>query len=135
MKDFYYDNASKDLTLTDTKDLRFTIDIVEYTVQKIEKVLSVVLGEWYLNRTIGLPYIAQNNNDRDDRTKNIFVKNPDLAFINGQFTIAIVNISTIDRLISLNSELDTNTRTLNVEFEALLTNGDVLQDTVNIGVL
>lgn len=132
--DFYYDETSKDITLTTEKDLKFTSDIFEYTTQKIEKVFLVILGEWYLNRDEGLPYIAQKNNDRDNNTKNIFVKNPDLIFINGIMRNKLKNISTIDSIITFNSELNTSTRQLDITFTVQLINGDLYTDTVGIGV-
>jgi hypothetical protein len=133
-KDYYYDPITKDIVLTSLKDLRFTQDIVEYTTQKIERKLSFMLGEWYLNVTVGLPYLAQNNNDRDDNTKNILVKNPNIPWINNQFILQLDEIDTIDRIISFSSELDTNLRKFNIDFEVSLINGETLSDSLQIGV-
>lgn len=135
MKDYYYDPITKDFTLTSLKDLRYTEDIVEYTTQKIEKKLSLFLGEWYLNTTLGIPYIAQKNNDRDDNTKNFLVKNPNIPFINNTFILNINEISTVEEVVSLTSILDTDLRAFTVTFEAKLINGDLLSDTLQIGVL
>lgn len=135
MKDYYYDTVTKDLTLTSLKDLRYTEDIVEYTTQKIEKKLNFLLGEWFLNTTLGIPYIAQKNNDRDDNTKNFFVKNPNIPFINNTFKLQLNDISTIDRIVRLESILDTNLRKFNVDFEVVLINGELLSDILPIGVL
>ena len=133
-KDKYLDPDTNDLTLTAQKDLRFTSNNIEYTIQKIKNVLNFIYGEWYLNTTLGVPYLALNNNDRDNRTKNIFVKNPDLAFINGIFITQISAINTIEEIIDFNSSLNTDTRTFSVSFEVKLIDGDTLQDTVEIGV-
>lgn len=134
-KDYYYDPITKDLALTSLKDLRYTSNIVEYTTQKIEKKLNLVLGEWYLNTTLGIPYIAQKNNDRDDNTKNFFVKNPNIPFINNTFILNLNEISTIEEVISLVSILDTNLRKFTVNFEVKLINGESLSSTLQIGVL
>lgn len=133
-RDLYFDIDTNDLTLTDGKDLRLTSGIVEYTIQKIKNVLNFVFGEWYLNTTLGIPYLALDNNERDDRTKNILVKNPDLAFINGIFTTNLANINTIDEIISLTSNLNTEIRKFFITFEIKLIDGDLLKDTLNIGV-
>ena len=134
-KDYYYDPITKDISLTQLKDLRFTNDIVEYTTQKIEKKLSVFLGEWYLNTEIGIPYIAEKNNDRDDNTKNFFVKDPLITFINNTYRVNLQEISTIDRVVKLESSLDTETRRFTVDFEVVLINGETLQSSIGIGVL
>ena len=98
----------------------------------IEKKFSFILGEWYLNVTAGIPYLAQKNNDRDDNTKNFFVKNPNLAWINGIFILNLNDINTIDRILSFSSSLDTNIRKFNISYEVVLINGELLSDTLQV---
>lgn len=132
-KDLFYDELTKDIALTSGKDLRFTNDIIEFTTQKIEKKLSFILGEWYLNRNEGIPYIAQKNNDRDDNTKNFFVKNPNIPWINGIFILNINEISTINRIISFETSFDTNLRKFNIFFEVVLITDESISGSLQIG--
>ncbi len=135
MKDYYYDPTTKDLTLTTLKDLAFSGALDEYTAQKIEKKLSFLLGEWYLNTTVGVPYLAQNNNDRDDNTKNMFVKNPNIPWINSQFIQQLNDISTIKSVLAFSTSLDTNIRKFTVQYTVLLIDGTSYEDILQVGVL
>lgn len=118
---FYIDNITKDLTLDDAFNLRFTSNIAEYTAQKIEAKLQIFKGEWYLNRDLGLPFY-----------ESFFVKNPDLGFINSVLITEITSVDTVDSLIRFDSVFNTGTRSYNVAFTSKLINNENLDGEFTI---
>jgi hypothetical protein len=60
-------------------NLQFTQGNIQWLAQKLKIRLSMVLGEWYLDSTIGLPYFSI-----------IFQKGANQAMINALFTAAIL---------------------------------------------
>lgn len=123
MKNLYLDILNKDLTLTTGKNLRLTVNATEFISQKIENVLLFFKGEWFLNRELGIPYLAQNNEDRDDPTKNIFVKNPDISFINTILSAAIEAIEGVEEIISFTTNIDNTTREYSVTYQIKIDEG------------
>lgn len=119
-RNLYLDQTTKDLSLTESKNLRLTIDNSEFISQKIENKFSFYLGEWFLNQESGIPFLARENRNRDDSTQNIFVKNPDLNFVNSLFLDQLKqlqNSGEIEDIIKYEAVFDSSERTYTVEFE------------------
>jgi len=116
MKNLYLDEITKDLSLTEDKNLRFTVNNSEFVSQKIENKLLFFKGEWFLDYQAGIPYLAKNNEDRDNPEKNIFVKNPDFELVNTIFREAIANIEEIEEIVKFETEYNNALRKYNVNF-------------------
>jgi hypothetical protein len=93
----------------------------EYTRQKLAARLKFFLGEWFLDRRLGVPYF-----------KHVFVRNPDLDVIRQMFRKVILGtagvLGIVDDAITLT--YDRVSRSLSVSFAALVEGGVV---TVNPG--
>lgn len=125
----YIDPITKDIALTDTNNLRLTINDSEFVSQKIENEFLLIFGEWFLNQEIGIPYLAEDNNNRDDNTKNILVKKPDLNFVNSLYKSVLQDMITngeIKSIVTFNSSFDTSNRTFFLDFSVQLNNGDII---------
>lgn len=129
MINFYIDPITKDLALTDSKDLRLTVNNAEFVSQKIENKFLFFAGEWFLNRELGIPYLNLDDINSEDSSKNIFVKNPDLNFINNIYVNELntmINNGEIIEIISFNSEFDTSSRQLSIDLEVRIPEGEIL---------
>ncbi len=110
--------ANGDLLLRDG-DLML-IDNAERVAQQILITLRFWFGEWFLDTTKGVPYLEY-----------ILVKNPNVNHIQQILTEAIVSVSGVQRVTSMEIEFDRQNRRLAVEYEAeteygLLTRKEVL---------
>ena len=125
MKNLYLGEITKDLDLTADKNLRLTDNNTEFISQKIENRFLVFLGEWFLDFTLGIPYLAIDNINRDDNTQNILVKNPDLNFINGIYLTELTEINDetelIENIISFDAEFDSANRKYSLDFKIQIT--------------
>jgi hypothetical protein len=96
-----------------TLDLKWATD-VDYIVQKITIRLLLFRQEWYLDQTLGLPWLT-----------DILTKNPNMAYVDALIKTAIAGTPGVQGMISYSSELDGSTRTMSVTFEAKLDTGEV----------
>lgn len=109
-----------DIKLDDTGDIDFTngelslTDGVDAVRQRLSQRLSFFLGEWFLDRTRGIPYVQQ-----------VFIKNPNPAVIDAIFKREILAEPSIRELQSFTLDLDTITRVLTITFRALTTVGPI----------
>ena len=115
----YLDPITKDLTVQDY-NLKLTTNDVEFVSQKIETTLRFFKNEWFLNRTLGMPYYT-----------DILVKNPDLKLVTSLFKNAITKIDEIENIIKFEVLLDTATRILTIYFEAQTSDG-IASNTLSI---
>ena len=114
-RSIYLDPVTKDLALTDAKNLRMTTTNGEYVAQKIETTLSFFYGEWFLNYVLGIPYF-----------QDIFVKNPDINLVNTIFRNAIINIEEVEEIIKFETEFDTSLRQYSLDLEVRIITGDTV---------
>jgi hypothetical protein len=82
--------------------------------QNLLQTLNVYLGEWYLDNTIGVDYYG-----------TILVKNPDLAAINATLISTILGVAGVQSILSFNTKIDSEGRSLTVSFKAQTTDGIV----------
>lgn len=104
----------------DNYDIKLT-EGSSITSQKIKQYLSTVRGEWKLNEDLGINY-------RED----ILVKNPQLERIKSIFIKEIQSIEEVVRILSLDIELNKNSRSLSVDFKVEDNQGYIIEDNVDI---
>jgi hypothetical protein len=102
-----------DLSISDTTlNLTFT-EQNSYILQKIKNRLLFIRNEWFLDRSLGLPYFDV-----------ILEKGVDFNFIVLLFRQEILNINGITDIIEFNVEL-TGDRSFNIEFKVLYNSEEV----------
>lgn len=88
--------------------------------EAIEQALRIRLqtfeGEWFLDTRIGVPMYSK-----------ILVKNADLDLVEGVFRRAIELSPGIRQVLNINLEPNPTNRTLEINFQALMDNGAILQ--------
>jgi hypothetical protein len=102
---------------------RFTGTRLEYMAQKIRHTISVFRGEWFMDRTIGIPYIPG-----EDVEKGMHQR-----MIETALQVRIGEIDGVEKFISFSSTLDKVTRILTVTFTVQLDTGDTYSDFVDAG--
>jgi len=85
-------------------------------VQNLRIRFQFVLGEWFLDSRIGIPYFAE-----------ILIKNPDLTRVRGIFRQAILTTPGIDSLEEFTLDFDRAIRRLTLEFIARKDDGGILE--------
>jgi hypothetical protein len=116
MKDFAVDpNGNR--FLWRENGLRWTETYLEYMAQKARCALSLFLGEWYLNKHIGIPYIPDWAGGKDAHR----------AALETALITAIANIKGIKSLESFEPVFDAGKRELRVSFTARCENGETLE--------
>lgn len=118
-KNLYIDPVTYDLALTATKNLRLTSDEFEYFTQKIEAVLSVFQGEWFLDRSKGIPYY-----------QSILKKIADLDDISNIFYIALSDIPGVVEILKFEFDYDNNIREYSLEFEVRVDSGEIITGSI-----
>lgn len=131
MKNLYLDEDTKDLEISNN-NIRFTQNNTEFVSQKLENKLLFFAREWFLNFTLGIPYLAENNEDRDDNTKNILVKNPDLNFINNIYLVEIASVEGIERIVRFDVVYDSSSRRYKLEYSVQVTTGEIVSNSVEV---
>lgn len=91
--------------------------------QDVLQQLQVFLGEWFLNTSLGLPWLQQ-----------ILVKQPNIDVIDGLIQNAILAVDGIDQLITYNYTFDSPSRTLSITFQATTYNGQTVNLSTTVGV-
>jgi hypothetical protein len=102
---------------------RFTETRFEYLSQKIRHTISVFFGEWFMDRTIGIPYIPGENIE----------KNMHRRMIETALQVRIGAIEGVEKFLSFSSHLDKATRILAVEFTVQIDTGETYSDYVEVG--
>jgi len=104
MIDLALDPTTGDLDLS-TYDLQ-TVEGAAQVRQQLEMRLRTLRGECLLEADFGVPYL-----------QDIFKKNPDLTLVEGIFKEQIIGIPGVNRIISLTSSLEKQTRRWSLEFK------------------
>lgn len=103
---------------------RFTESNLEYLQQKMRCVLSLFLGEWYLDRSAGIPYIPASDSKAGHR-----------AILENMIQTKVAAIKGIKKLLYFIPEYDKPMRTFSVRFAAETDTGETLEtiETWNMG--
>jgi len=101
-----------DLKLDSTGDLDITnnrlsfVTGIDYIAQSWRIRCLTILGEWFLDQRIGIPYF-----------QHILVKNPNWNLIRSIYRKTTYSVSGIKEIIALKLNLNSATRTLDVEVQ------------------
>jgi hypothetical protein len=116
MKDFAVDPHSNSF-LTDGGRLRFTESRLEYLAQKVRCAISLFSGEWFLDGTLGVPYIPQSDNKAAHR-----------PLLEAALQTKIAGVEGVRRLAEFTTDYDAGKRALAVSFVAETDAGDLVMN-------
>lgn len=119
MSDLFIDPLTDDIGIDAVGRVRLTATIPEDAAQRLRCKLRWFLGSWFLAVNKGLPFF-----------QIVLIKNPSLPAIRSALTKVITSDVSVDRLQSLELELDG--RSLSVTFAAMLISGEQLATTLGI---
>jgi hypothetical protein len=122
MKDLLLEQHSNKFAVEDHR-WRFTKTRLEYAAQKIRHTVSVFSGEWFLDRTIGIPYIPGEDVEKDMHRR----------MIETALQVRIGEVEGVEKFLSFSTSLDKATRVLTVEFTVQLDTGETYGDSVELG--
>jgi hypothetical protein len=122
MKDLLLKQNSNKFVVEDHR-WRFSEMRIEYLSQKIRHTISVFLGEWFMDGTIGIPYIPG-----EDVEKNMHRR-----MIETALQVRIGEVEGVEKFLSFSTSLNKASRTLTVDFTVQIDSGDTYHDLVEIG--
>jgi hypothetical protein len=122
MKDLFIEQQGNNFVVED-HHWRFTTTRLEYIAQKVRHTISVFLGEWFLDRTIGIPYIPGEDVEKDIHRR----------MIETALQVRIGEVEGVEKFIHFSSSLDKSTRILTVEFTVQIETGETFSMSVPIG--
>lgn len=102
-----------------TGDLALPVRIIrgaDAVIQRIRVRFRWFLGEWFLDTRQGVPYY-----------RDVLVKSPDQILISSIFRAVLRSVPGVKAVRSFQASLEPATRTLTVDFEALLDDGSVVR--------
>lgn len=111
MYDIALSTATHDLLLNDKNDL-VLITGPDRVAQQIKIALLTWLGEWFLDSTVGVPYLER-----------ILKKNPNLAQIKNILRAKIKAVADVKSVVSVSVIFDQQKRNLTVNYEVETTFG------------
>ena len=106
MYDIALNSKTHDIVIKDGDFL--LINNAERIAQQIKVTILEWLGEWFLDVRDGVPYREQ-----------ILVKNPNLNHIKSILSKKLIGVNGVDKVKSLNLDLNKQERILTVDFEVL----------------
>ena len=117
--DIAVDVNISDIVLTDDGDIML-IDNAERVAQQIVISLRFWLGEWFLDTSLGVPYLEY-----------VLVKNPNINHVRQVIAEAIMQVTGVSRVDRLDFDYDAPNRALSVIYEVetdkgLITRKEVL---------
>jgi hypothetical protein len=104
---------------------RFTETRLEYISQKIRHTISIFRGEWFMDRKIGIPYIPEEDIEKDMHRR----------MIETAIQVRIGEINGVDKFLSFSSSLDKATRILTVAFTVQIDTGETYSDYFEAGAI
>jgi hypothetical protein len=122
MKDLLLKQNSNKFVVDDHR-WRFSETPLEYLSQKIRHTISVFLGEWFMDRSIGIPYIPGEDVERDMHRR----------MIETALQVRIGEVKGVEKFLSFSSSLNKASRVLTIEFTVHLDTGETYSDYVKIG--
>jgi hypothetical protein len=122
MKDLLLEQNSNKFAVEDHR-WHFTKTRLEYIAQKIRHTISVFKGEWFMNRGIGIPYIPNEDTD----------KNMHRRMIETALQVRIGEIDGVEKFLAFNSSINKATRKLTVNFMVQIDTGETYSDSKEVG--
>jgi len=102
---------------------RFSKTRLEYVAQKIRHTISIFKGEWFMDTSLGIPYIPDENTN----------KNMHRRMIETALQVRIGEIDGVKKFLVFNSSIDKATRKLTVNFTVQIDTGETYSHTEEIG--
>jgi hypothetical protein len=121
MKDFLIEEQGNKFVITDKK-MQYTKSNLQYLQQKVRCVVSLFLGEWFLDKTLGIPYIPTTDNKIEHQ-----------PLIETALHTKITGIKGIKKLIRFDPVFNRSMRTLTVTFTAQTDSGETFDDQIDFG--
>jgi hypothetical protein len=97
---------------------RYTKDNLEYLAQKVRGVISIILGEWFLDQSLGIPYMPKSDNKIEHR-----------PLLETTLRTKITAVKGIKKIVSFVSELNKATREFEVSIIAETDEGELIDLT------
>ncbi|QNS14577.1 hypothetical protein [Mannheimia bovis] len=94
---------------------------VNLVAQRVKITLLTFLGEWFMDTTIGIPYLEQ-----------ILVKPADKTKLENIFRKKILSVNGVNKIISIDTLINRTERLLQIKF-SVETGEGVLRDVVEVG--
>jgi hypothetical protein len=95
---------------------QFTQSELEFLAQRVRSVISIFLGEWFLDQSLGIPYIPKTD-----------MKTGHRAILETALRTKITAIKGIKKLIYVNSVYQPKGRELYIDFAAETDKGETLE--------
>lgn len=111
MSDIKLNQVSGDIQITDGK-LSLLSDPLDVIRQRVEIRLKTFREEWFLDRTVGVPYFQE-----------IFKKGVELDIIDNIFRTYILDTPDVVRVNKFSSSFDTSNRKYSLSFECEIPQG------------
>lgn len=106
MRNLALDVDTHDLVLDESRNLVFTQTPEEMLSQRLTCKLKAFLGEWYLDRRVGVPYFEE-----------VLVKNPNVAKIRALLLSVVTNDPQVARVLAFDVNFEPRTRDFLVNFK------------------
>ena len=123
MKDILIEQRSNNFVVENNR-WRFTKTRLEYIAQKIRHTISIFQGEWFLDKSIGIPYIPGDDVGKDMHRR----------MIETALQVRIGEIDGVEKFLAFSSSMDRATRTLTINFTVQIDTGEKYSDSVPIGI-
>ena len=124
MKDLWIDE-NNDFNMNGF-DLQFTPDDVNYVIQRLQIKLRTFYGEYFLDTSMGLPYLPSTA----PNGVSVFMKNPNMNSVSALFKAQITSEPLIDKITSFLMNYDNQARQLEVNFIAKLKSGAIVNTSI-----
>jgi len=116
MTNLYIDPITNDIVIT-KRNLTMTSDIGALA-QLCESNLLMIKGDYFLDKTLGIPYVSQ-----------VFVKTSDRSLVDSFFKNTLLETEGVNSIISYTGEYIGATRTYAIKFTVDTVLGEVSGDT------
>lgn len=108
--------------------------ILVYGVDGVRQLCQITIGmfrgEWFLDRTVGIPYYE---NDYVSATVALLENKFDRDMVTNTYARELLQVPGVDKVTSLSVDFDNKTRILSVSFEVSCVFGDTVNGDAIIG--
>lgn len=115
IKNLTLDPLTNDLTLTTGRNLAVVENAEDALAQKLATKLRMFAGEWFLDRSLGVPFY-----------ESILKKNVDINNVNTIFRAQILTTPGVAEIVSFETELDRDLRKYTINFTVRTTAGQTV---------
>lgn len=115
MSDIKLDTSTHD-AIIENGDLVLTTG-KEAHAQRIKQRILLIFGEWFLDRSRGIPYFTQ-----------VLVKNPNPVLVDAVFKNEVISDPSVLELQEFEIDIDNATREMNLKWKARTKEGDITFD-------